>query len=148
MKTYMQLHCKSFVQLTTQELFQIYHARTAVFVVEQQCPYQEVDQIDTQAIHMWLTDAQQFVAYARIYQQDQYVHFGRVLVMPQYRGQGIAQQLLHHLLTFIQQNFPSLPIQIQAQSYLQNFYQQFGFTAVSAIYLEDNIPHIDMQKNS
>ncbi|OBW92334.1 GNAT family N-acetyltransferase [Gallibacterium salpingitidis] len=142
----MQLHCKTFSQLTTTELFQIYQARTAIFVVEQQCPYQEVDHIDCIATHLWFTIDQQLVAYARIYQQQEEVHFGRVLVMPEYRGQGIAKQLITQVLTFIQQTSPNLPIVIQAQHYLQAFYQHFGFVATSTVYLEDNIPHIDMCK--
>ncbi|OBX06367.1 acetyltransferase [Gallibacterium salpingitidis] len=142
----MQLHCKTFSQLTTTELFQIYQARTAIFVVEQQCPYQEVDHIDCIATHLWFTIDQQLVAYARIYQQQEEIHFGRVLVMPEYRGQGIAKQLITQVLTFIQQTSPKLPIVIQAQHYLQAFYQHFGFVATSTVYLEDNIPHIDMRK--
>lgn len=142
----MQLHCKTFSQLTTTELFQIYQARTAIFVVEQQCPYQEVDNIDCIATHLWFTIDQQSVAYARIYQQQEEVHFGRVLVMPEYRGQGIAKQLITQVLTFIQQTSPKLPIVIQAQHYLQEFYQHFGFVTTSTVYLEDNIPHIDMRK--
>ncbi|MFC0322990.1 GNAT family N-acetyltransferase [Gallibacterium melopsittaci] len=144
----MQLHCKKFDQLTTHELFQIYQARTAVFVVEQQCPYQEVDEIDLSAMHLWLTDQQKLVAYARIYLDQNIVHFGRVLVITSHRGYGIARQLLVHLLDFIQHTFPNQPITIQAQHYLQAFYAQFGFVATSEVYLEDNIPHIDMCKTN
>ncbi|MFC0308535.1 GNAT family N-acetyltransferase [Gallibacterium trehalosifermentans] len=144
----MQLHCKKFAQLTTHELFQIYQARTAVFVVEQQCPYQEVDNIDLSATHLWLTDEQKLVAYARIYLDQNIVHFGRVLVITPYRGYGIAKQLLTHILDFIQQMFPNLPISIQAQHYLQAFYAQFGFVTTSEVYLEDNLPHIDMWKSN
>ncbi|KGQ30738.1 acetyltransferase, partial [Gallibacterium genomosp. 2] len=78
--------------------------------------------------------------------QNEYVHFGRVLVMPDFRGKSYAQTLLRSTLAFIQQQFPNYPIEIQAQHYLQEFYQKFGFVVVSDIYLEDNIPHIDMRK--
>lgn len=142
----MQQQLKTFEQLTTQELFQIYQARTAVFVVEQQCPYQEVDEVDLHAFHLWLSEQQQLVAYARIFLQNDCVHFGRVLVMLDFRGKGYAQTLLRSTLAFIQQQFPNYPIEIQAQHYLQAFYQQFGFVAISDVYLEDNIPHIDMRK--
>ena len=142
----MQQQLKTFEQLTAQELFQIYQARTAVFVVEQQCPYQEVDEIDLCAFHLWLSEQQHLVAYTRIFFQNEYVHFGRVLVMPDFRGKGYAQTLLRSTLAFIQQQFPNYPIEIQAQHYLQAFYQQFGFVAISDVYLEDNIPHIDMRK--
>lgn len=142
----MQQQVRTFNQLTTRELFQIYQARTAVFVVEQQCPYQEVDEIDLCAFHLWLSEQQHLVAYTRIFFQNEYVHFGRVLVIPDFRGKGYAQTLLKSTLAFIQQQFPNYPIEIQAQHYLQAFYQQFGFVAISEVYLEDNIPHIDMRK--
>lgn len=142
----MQQQVRTFNQLTTRELFQIYQARTAVFVVEQQCPYQEVDEIDLCAFHLWLSEQQHLVAYTRIFFQNEYVHFGRVLVIPDFRGKGYAQTLLKSTLAFIQQQFPNYPIEIQAQHYLQAFYQQFGFVAISDVYLEDNIPHIDMRK--
>lgn len=142
----MQQQVRTFNQLTTRELFQIYQARTAVFVVEQQCPYQEVDEIDLCAFHLWLSEQQHLVAYTRIFFQNEYVHFGRVLVIPDFRGKGYAQTLLKSTLAFIQQQFPNYPIEIQAQHYLQEFYQKFGFVVVSDIYLEDNIPHIDMRK--
>lgn len=144
----MQCYYKTFSQLTTQELFQIYQARTAVFVVEQQCPYQEVDAIDLEATHLWLAVNHKLVAYARIYLQHQAIHFGRVLVIPEYRHQGIAKQLLDQILHFISNTFPNKPIVIQAQHYLQAFYQQYGFIVTSEVYLEDNIPHIDMCKNN
>ncbi|KGQ38959.1 GNAT family N-acetyltransferase [Gallibacterium genomosp. 1] len=142
----MQQQVRTFNQLTTRELFQIYQARTAVFVVEQQCSYQEVDEIDLCAFHLWLSEQQHLVAYTRIFFQNEYVHFGRVLVMPDFRGKSYAQTLLRSTLAFIQQQFPNYLIEIQAQHYLQEFYQKFGFVVVSDIYLEDNIPHIDMRK--
>ncbi|AHG72544.1 Acetyltransferase [Mannheimia sp. USDA-ARS-USMARC-1261] len=114
---------KTFGQLSTQELFEIYKLRTAVFVVEQNCPYQEVDDKDLQAVHFFAKNAKNLTAYCRLIPSDDGVHIGRVLVVKEARGQ---------------------PVHVQAQSYLQGFYESFGFKAVSGVYLEDGIPHLDM----
>lgn len=108
---------KTFDNLTTHELFQIYKLRVSVFVVEQDCPYQEV---------------------------DDKVHLGRVIVNPDFRKKGLGNQLVEHAIKFSEANYPNKPIYAQAQAYLQDFYQSFGFQPVSEIYLEDNIPHLDM----
>lgn len=135
---------RQFSELTTLELFEIYKLRTAVFVVEQNCPYQEVDDWDLQAVHLFVKNANQLVAYCRLIPQDDGVHLGRVLVASTARGTGLAKTLVTKAIEYCQQHFTHQPIHAQAQSYLQAFYQDFGFQAVSDIYLEDNIPHLDM----
>lgn len=132
--------------LSSQQLLEILAARTRVFVVEQHCPYQEVDDADKTALHVTLRQTGKLVAYARILPAPncQPVRFGRVLVAKEMRGMGLAKQLVATTLATIASRFPSQPVQIQAQAYLRQFYGSFGFVPVSDIYLEDGIPHIDM----
>lgn len=143
----MQIRTKNFSELTTLEYHCLMEIRVAVFVVEQECPYQEVDAIDLDAIHLWFADETGTVlAYARIYQEAKSLHFGRVLVAKEMRGQRLGERLITEVMTFIEKNYPLQPIKISAQAHLQDFYGAFGFQAVSNEYLEDGIPHLDMQK--
>ena len=135
---------KTFEQLTTAELFDIYQARTAVFVVEQNCPYQEVDDKDLQAVHFFAKNAKNLTAYCRLIPAEDGVHIGRVLVVKEQRGEGLARELVQKAMDYCREHFPSQPIHAQAQSYLQEFYEGFGFQAVSEVYLEDGIEHLDM----
>ncbi|MDY2947240.1 MAG: GNAT family N-acetyltransferase [Mannheimia varigena] len=135
---------KTFEQLTTAELFEIYQARTAVFVVEQNCPYQEVDDKDLEAVHLFAKNAKNLTAYCRLIPSDDDVHIGRVLVAKEARGSGLARELVQKAMDYCREHFPAQPIHAQAQSYLQGFYESFGFKAVSGVYLEDGIPHLDM----
>ena len=137
-------HAKRFNELSTQELFEIYHARTAVFVVEQNCAYQEVDHKDLQAVHLFAKNATNLTAYCRLIPADDGVHIGRVLVAKGNRGSGLARELVQKAMDYCGEHFPTQPIHAQAQSYLQAFCESFGFKAVSAVYLEDGIPHLDM----
>lgn len=140
----MKWYIKPFNELSIQELFEIYHARTAVFVVEQNCPYQEVDDKDLQAVHFFAKNASNLTAYCRLIPSDYGVHIGRVLVMKENRVSGLARELVQKAMDYCCEHFPAQPIHAQAQSYLQGFYESFGFKAVSGVYLEDGIPHLDM----
>ncbi|MGO2891391.1 GNAT family N-acetyltransferase [Enterococcus devriesei] len=132
-------------QLSSQELLTILQARTAVFVVEQNCPYQEVDEIDREALHVYLMENDMLQAYARIYETGDGIHFGRVLVAKAFRGQQLGRKLVTETLEAIEERFPKRPVIISAQAHLTDFYQSFGFAACSEIYLEDDISHIDMR---
>lgn len=140
----MQWKGKTFEQLTTTELFEIYKVRTAVFVVEQNCPYQEVDDKDLQAVHFFAKNAKNLTAYCRLIPAEDGVHIGRVLVAKENRGSGLARELVQKAMDYCSVHFSTQPIHAQAQSYLQGFYESFGFKAVSGVYLEDGIPHLDM----
>lgn len=143
----MNYQVKTFDELTTKEFYMLVKERIAVFVVEQNCPYQEVDEIDPEALHTFLTDEQGNVAaYTRIYEEEYAVHFGRVLVAKEYRQSGLGKQIVQRTLEVIEQKYPNMPIIIGAQDYLRSFYESFGFNAISDVYLEDDIPHIDMKK--
>ncbi|POY44440.1 GNAT family N-acetyltransferase [Avibacterium gallinarum] len=141
----MTWNVKTFAELSTAELFAIYQVRTAVFVVEQQCAYQEVDHWDQSAVHFWQEFDGKICAYCRIIPQTDCIHIGRVLVAQQARGKGLAKELVQQALAYCQQHWATEPVLIQAQTYLQNFYRTFGFQPTSAEYLEDGIPHLDME---
>lgn len=143
----MNYQVKTFDELTTKEFYMLVKERIAVFVVEQNCPYQEVDEIDPEALHTFLTDEQGNVAaYTRIYKEEDAVHFGRVLVAKEHRQSGLGKQIVQRTLEVIEQKYPNTPIIIGAQDYLRSFYESLGFNAISDVYLEDDIPHIDMKK--
>lgn len=137
---------KAFDQLTAGELHAIYALRTAVFVVEQACAYQEVDEADLVAHHLWWEEDGQILAYCRLIPAGDQIKLGRVVVASDRRGTGLARNLVAKALQMQDQLFPNQPIFAQAQSHLTDFYASFGFTAISATYLEDGIPHVDMIK--
>ncbi|NVY96581.1 GNAT family N-acetyltransferase [Lactobacillus sp. DCY120] len=126
-------------------LVEILAARTKVFVVEQKCTYQEMDAKDFTAWYVQLRQNQQLVVYARIVAHDEpnFISFGRVLVVDKYQHQQLGTQLIKATLAAIKERYPQQAIKIQAQNYLRDFYAEFGFQAVSAVYLEDGIPHVD-----
>nr|WP_319215665.1 GNAT family N-acetyltransferase [uncultured Trichococcus sp.] len=135
---------KPFEELTARELHLIYKERTAVFVVEQNCPYQEVDDADLVSIHFWKQADDRLLAYARLIPEPDSVRIGRVLVPQGERTHGYGQELMQVMLEYAKTHFPGLTVHAQAQAYLQDFYASFGFRPVSEVYLEDDIPHIDM----
>ncbi|MEX2784149.1 GNAT family N-acetyltransferase [Streptococcus sp. H49] len=136
--------CKRFEELTKSELFAIYQERVAVFVVEQNCPYQEVDKHDLEALHFFWKKAGDIQAYCRIIPRGESVALGRVLTARNCRKNGLGRELVKQALQVCQESFPALPVCIQAQFYLKDFYASFGFQTASDRYLEDGIPHIDM----
>ncbi|MFH5812043.1 GNAT family N-acetyltransferase [Companilactobacillus sp. FL22-1] len=131
-------------ELSPKELIDILKARVAVFVVEQNCPYQEVDADDYNDLHVCLIENNELKAYTRIIVKADHITFGRVLVVKKYRQAGLGKKIVQATIDEIKQRFPNQPIQIQAQAYLQNFYESFGFKPISKVYLEDEIPHLDM----
>lgn len=137
---------KSFAELTTTELFHIYQLRVAVFVVEQDCVYQEVDDDDLIAQHLFRTDdAGNVLAYARLIPEPNQVRIGRVLVAASARKHGAGRELVTEAIAAARETYPEAQqIVIQAQAYLQKFYASFGFTPTSEVYLETGIPHLDM----
>lgn len=143
----MEYHVKEFTELTTKEFLEIVKLRIAVFVVEQHCPYQEVDEADEVAWHTWLQEGADIVGYTRIIDKGDIVTFGRVIVNPKYRGKKLGNKLLAETLKVVEDKYPNRPIVIGAQAHLTDFYGAFGFEAISDVYLEDDIPHIHMRKN-
>ncbi|RYL91022.1 GNAT family N-acetyltransferase [Sporolactobacillus sp. THM7-4] len=136
---------KTFSQLTVRELYEIYKARENVFVVEQQCPYHEIDQNDLTSLHVYaIDDHMEVIAYARIFREGEHVTFGRVLVRHSWRGNGLGRQLVAKILSTIKETIPGKSIVIEAQEYIQPLYSHFGFRRASDNYLIDNIPHVKM----
>ena len=137
--------------LSVSQLYALLQLRCAVFVVEQNCPYQDIDGDDLEGenrhILGWHNGT--LVAYARILKSDdelQPVVIGRVIVSEALRGEKIGQQLMSKALESCTRRWPEEPIYLGAQAHLQNFYGQFGFIPVTDIYEEDGIPHIGMAR--
>lgn len=136
---------------TALELYQIIKAREAVFVVEQNCPYQETDELDLHAWHLSAFADGELAAYARVVEpvdNKSQPAIGRVMTLKKYRGQQIGRALMQEAIQFTEQNYPGKAIKISAQVHLQKFYASLGFDAVGEPYDEDDIPHIAMIKSA
>lgn len=142
-------HCKAFDALTTAELHAIYALRQQVFVVEQNCPYNDIDDSDLCSWHLFATDAQgQVVATCRLIPAGKkYVEaaIGRVVTAATVRAYGIGRVLMQKAIVQLN-DLGFSTIRIGAQQRLQTFYENLGFVRVSAPYMEDGIPHIEMLK--
>lgn len=142
---------KAFKNLSVDEYFEILHLRTAIFVVEQDCPYQEVDEKDRKSFHLFGRNGNgEVIAVTRILPQGvsyNEVSIGRVALKKEERGKGVATELMNETLQFIEKQFGKVVIRISAQTYLLNYYGKFNFNPVGEEYLEDNIPHIEMLRN-
>lgn len=138
---------KSFDELEIYELYEILKLRTEVFVVEQNCPYQDEDDKDQSAIHIMGWDGKILVAYARIFPAGAYFRnasIGRVITKPGYRGTGLGHELMVASICAVNDKFSEYKIEISAQAHLEKFYERHLFEQVSGSYLEDGIPHIRM----
>lgn len=138
---------KPFEKLTNDELYALLKLRVDVFVIEQDCPYPELDNYDQQAMHYFLKINEEFAAYVRILPSNskyEEVSIGRVLVLKRFRRQGYAQQIMQKAIDYVMNEWKETRIKVQGQEYLKDFYSGFGFEQVSESYLEDGIPHIDM----
>ncbi|SCY43669.1 GNAT family N-acetyltransferase [Alkaliphilus peptidifermentans] len=143
----MEWYIKKFNELTNEEIYEILKRRVEVFVVEQNCPYLECDDKDQEAIHFFLKDNNCIIAYLRVLPQGvtyDEISIGRVLVIEDYRGKGIVNELMHKAIRYIESNFGESNIRISAQEYLLAFYESLGFQVISDVYLEDGIPHLEM----
>jgi ElaA protein len=142
----MRLLIRPLKLLDSLELYKLFKLRVDVFVVEQKCPYQEIDNKDINAIHIYLKDDDNIVAYLRVLPPGlsyKEASIGRVLVNQEYRGKGYGRQIMEEGIKYCKNKY-SKDIKISAQAYLEDFYKSLGFEKTSNVYLEDNIPHIDM----
>lgn len=140
---------KTFDDLSTKELHSILKARIDVFVVEQNCPYPEIDGSDPQAIHLWAENKGEVVAYCRIFEPGikyQESSIGRVLTNQKFRKLNLGKTLMKFAINSLEARFRTSSIRISAQDYLLPFYTELGFITTGKSYLEDDIPHSEMLK--
>jgi ElaA protein len=140
---------KRFEELSTIELHHLLQLRSEVFIVEQNCVYQDIDGKDQKALHLIGEYNSKIVAYARLFDAGNYFEetsIGRVVVGINYRDKKFGHELMQHAITGVKDHFNTTKITISAQLYLQKFYESHGFVVTSETYLEDDIPHIQMKK--
>lgn len=141
---------KSFDELTAEELYKIVQARLEVFVVEQEAIYQDLDNADLKAIHLWAEKDGNVIAYCRLFDKGikyQEASIGRVLTPPNERGKNYGRLLVKFAVETIENRFRTSKIRISAQDYLIKFYEEFGFISTDKKYLEDKLPHTEMYRN-
>lgn len=142
------LHIAPFAELTVDRLYELLALRSAVFVVEQNCVYQDLDGKDRSALHIWAEDAQgTAAAYARVLPaglQGDTVAIGRVVTRD--RGCGLGCLVMQRAIRAAEETFGAEVIRLEAQCYAQGFYAQLGFVPVSEPFLEDGIPHVLMER--
>jgi len=140
---------KTFSELNTDELYQILRLRTEVFVVEQNCVYQDLDNKDQKAIHIYYKENDEIVAYTRIFKSGDYYKnpsIGRVVVSKNNRGKELGKKIMISSIEYIKKNLKGDKIELSAQKYLDKFYKDLGFYKTGKDYLEDGIPHQRMIK--
>ncbi|MDD0845218.1 GNAT family N-acetyltransferase [Pseudomonas sp. Gutcm_11s] len=145
-------YCKHHSDLDKHELYALLALRTRVFVVEQNCPYQEVDGQDLlgDTCHLLAWHGDQLVAYLRLLDPQRHegeVVIGRVVIASEARGSGLGHELMERALQACAERWPGLPVYLSAQAHLQRYYARYGFAAVTDEYLEDDIPHIGMRRS-
>ena len=146
----MEFKVKSFSELTTDELYKILQLRSEVFVVEQDCVYQDLDFKDQKALHVIGIKNDKIIAYTRIFKPGEYfkeASIGRVVVDQKERKFGYGHDLMKASIKATQEKFQTQEITISAQVYLKKFYESHGFIKSGEEYLEDGIPHIEMIRN-
>ncbi len=143
----MEVRIKSFSELTCLELHDIYKLRAEVFVVEQECVYNDIDGNDLNSTHIFFLEEGRVIACERVVDAGfsyEEASIGRVAVDREFRGKGLARRLLEEAIDCIRNDLQKSDVRISAQKYLEKFYESFGFTVCSEEYLEDGIPHIEM----
>ena len=136
-------HVRTFTELTVSELYAIMELRQRVFVVEQNCVYQDADGVDQVSRHLWAQQGDAIAAYLRIVPAGAKfaeLSIGRVITSPDFRGSGLGRELMKRGIAAA----GAVPIRLGAQAHLEKFYGELGFTRASDIYDEDGIPHVEM----
>ena len=145
----LDIKIKNFNELTIQELYSLLKLRSEIFVVEQDCVYQDLDGKDAKALHVIGIENKEVVAYTRIFKPGDYfdiASIGRVAVHKDRRKYGYGKDIMQASINVVNDKFKEQKIKISAQTYLSRFYTELGFKAVGEGYLEDGIPHIEMLK--
>lgn len=138
---------KSFSQLTVHELYSTLQLRAEIFVVEQNCVYNDLDSLDQDGYHLMVKQNDEIIAYARLLMPNsrfQEYSIGRLVVRRSFRGKELGIQTMKEAIRVLNRDFRAKKIKISAQKYLQDFYEGLGFKVVTDEYLEDGIPHLGM----
>ncbi|PWH83947.1 GNAT family N-acetyltransferase [Algibacter marinivivus] len=146
----LEIKVKSFEELTKKELYNLLQLRSEVFVVEQDCVYQDIDYKDQKALHVLGFKKEKIVAYTRIFKPGDYFELasiGRVVVQKKERAYKYGYAIMDASAEAIKVHFKTSTIKISAQVYLKKFYNNLGFKETGKEYLEDDIPHIAMVRN-
>ena len=144
----MDIKIKRFEDLTTSELYEILRCRAEVFVVEQNCDYQDLDMLDMVSTHLYIEADGKIMAYLRVIDPGvkySAASIGRVLTMKEFRGQGLIRLLMSEAIRIGKSLCDT--IEIEAQAYLTEFYNSLGFRRTSDIFMLDGIPHVSMMLN-
>lgn len=146
----LDIKVKTFEEFTTKELYDVLQLRSEVFVVEQDCVYQDMDGKDQKALHVIGYKNNKVVAYTRVFRPGDYFEYasiGRVVVDANEREHKYGYEIMQASIEAIKERYNETKIKISAQTYLKRFYNNLGFKAVGEEYLEDGIPHIGMIKH-
>ena len=146
----MEINTYNFSSLNTDQLYRLLQLRSEVFVVEQDCVYQDIDGKDKKALHVLGTVEGNIVAYTRIFKPGDYLEkaaIGRVVVAPDFRKRDFGKAIMQASIAAVENHFNTTAIGLSAQTYLLNFYNDLGFSALGETYLEDGIPHIYMERS-
>lgn len=133
--------------LSAEQVYAVLAARVAVFIVEQNCAYQDLDGLDSDAEHLIAWSGADVAGYLRVLGPGTRFDdpsIGRIITTTAFRGSGLGRELVAKAIARARQRYPGQPIRISAQKYLEKFYGDFGFATVSEPYLEDGIPHVEM----
>lgn len=147
--TELEIKLKTFDELSITELYSLLQLRSEVFVVEQDCVYQDIDGKDNRALHVLGFENEKLVAYTRCFAPGIYFQeaaIGRVVVRESARGKAYAHNILKASIEAVKRRFEVSTIKLSAQTYLTRFYEAHGFEQIGEGYLEDGIPHIAMVK--
>ena len=136
---------KNFSELSTEEIYNILKLRSEVFVVEQNCVYQDIDEKDQKATHLFIEKNNEIIAYTRIFKKGDYYKenpsIGRVVVSKKERGKELGKRIMRESILYIKNNYNNKSIELSAQKYLDKFYRDLDFYVEGEEYLEDGIPH-------
>lgn len=146
----LDIYIKEFNELSLEELYYLLQLRSEVFIVEQDCVYQDIDGKDQKSLHVIGKKNNIIIAYTRLFKQGDYfkeASIGRVVVDKAQRQHNYGSQLIEASIITINKVYKTSSIKISAQLYLENYYKKFGFKSTGNTYLEDGIPHISMQIN-
>ena len=136
---------KNFSELSTEEIYKILKLRSEVFVVEQNCVYQDIDEKDQKATHLFIEKNNEIIAYTRIFKKGDYYEenpsIGRVVVSKKERGKNLGKEIMLNSIEFIKKEMEGRKIELSAQKYLDKFYKDLDFYSEGEDYLEDGIPH-------